>query len=138
VLVDDLLLAIALQQNAERVKARHDTLQPNTVGEEDRDWRPSAKEVIEKRILESVDIILCHFLLVCIRDTDFLPQRRQDHDICAIGSANNQPCDAAAAMRHRIVANCAPEMNAGVCRAARRKSRAEASTQESPGVVRSA
>ncbi len=80
VLVDDLLLAIALQQHAERVKPGHHALQPNTVGEKNRDRRPPAQEVIEKGILKSVDIIFSHFLLFEPALADFRPQTRQHHD----------------------------------------------------------
>jgi len=64
VLVDDLLLAVAFQENAEGVEPGHDALQPDAIGEKDRHGRPPPLEVLEERILKSVDIVFGHFLLL--------------------------------------------------------------------------
>jgi hypothetical protein len=60
VLVDDLLFAVPFQQDTKRVKTSDHALQPDAIGEEDRDWRSSALEVIEECVLKPVDIVFRH------------------------------------------------------------------------------
>jgi len=80
VLVDDLLLAFPLQQQAECVKSDDDALQTDAVAEENRDRGLSAQEMIVKDILQSVDIVLGHFLSRLSDHDDCRQQTRQDDD----------------------------------------------------------
>ncbi len=60
VLVDDLLLAIVFEQHAEGVVIDDRALQPDSVGQKDSDDRLLPLQVFEERVLQPVNVVLCH------------------------------------------------------------------------------
>lgn len=60
VLVDDLLMTIAVKEHAERVKAGNYSPQLDAVAQEDRDRRSLALQVLEERVLETMNVVVSH------------------------------------------------------------------------------
>jgi len=57
VLVDDLLMAIAIEQHAERIKTGNYSPQLDAVTQEDRDRRSLALQVLEERVLKTMNLM---------------------------------------------------------------------------------
>src|SRR5262245_65631962 len=53
-------MAVAVEQHAERVISRNDPLQPDAIGQKDRDLRPLPLQMLEEGILETVNVVLRH------------------------------------------------------------------------------
>jgi hypothetical protein len=62
VLVDDLLMTIAIEQHAERVKTGNYSPQLDAVAQEDRDQRSLALQVLEERVLKAMNVVVGHLL----------------------------------------------------------------------------
>ena len=62
VLVDDLLMTIAVKEHAERIKTGNYSPQLDAVAQEDRDRRSLALQVLEERVLETMNVVVGHLL----------------------------------------------------------------------------
>src|SRR5262245_11901210 len=62
VLVGDLLMTIAIEQHAERVKTGNYSPQLDAVAQEDRDRRSLALQVLEERVLKAMNVVVGHLL----------------------------------------------------------------------------
>ena len=62
VLVDDLLMAIAVEEHAERIKTGDYSPQLDPFAQEDRDRRALALQVFEERVLETMNVVVGHLL----------------------------------------------------------------------------
>ena len=64
VLVDNLLLSVAIKQHAESVKTGNDAPQPYAIAQKNRDRRSFPLQMLEERILKTMNIIVCHSALI--------------------------------------------------------------------------
>lgn len=62
VLVDDLLMTIAIEEHAERIKTGNYSSQLDAVAQEDRDRRSLTLQVLEERVLEAMNVVVGHLL----------------------------------------------------------------------------
>jgi hypothetical protein len=60
--LDDLLMTIAIEQHAERIKTGNYSSQLDAVAQEDRDRRSLALQVLEERVLEAMNVVVGHLL----------------------------------------------------------------------------
>ncbi len=64
VFVDDLLMTIAVKQDAESIKSCNDPLQPYTIAQKNRDRCSFPLQMLEERILKTMNVVVCHVFYV--------------------------------------------------------------------------